>query len=59
MQEIPLDCVVKTARLAAETKSQEVNTVRIYFFLAQQDNADIPGQDAGIQAPSILRLYCL
>lgn len=52
--------MVKTAVVAAETKYQEINTVRIYFFLTQQDNADIPVShlsyrcsDGGTQAPSI------
>lgn len=55
--------MVKTALLAPETKYQEINTARIYFFLTQQDNADIPVRhlsyrwsDGGTQAPSILWL---
>lgn len=43
MQEI-LDCVIRMALLAPETKFQEHNTIRIYFLGTQPDNAGIPGQ---------------
>ena len=32
--------------LAAKAKFDELNTVRLYFLLAQQDNAGVPGQVA-------------